>query len=53
MINMSNIVTTDIVASNGIIHVIDTVLDAPSVEACATSRNAFGEWWFLNIVWLD
>jgi len=30
---MSNIVTTDIVASNGIIHVIDTVLDAPSVEA--------------------
>ena len=33
MINMSNIVTTDIVASNGIIHVIDTVLDAPSVEA--------------------
>ena len=33
MINMSNIVTTDIAASNGIIHVIDTVLDAPSVEA--------------------
>ena len=31
MINGSNIVTTDIVAANGIIHVIDAVLQAPSV----------------------
>jgi len=33
MINTSNIVTTDIVAANGIIHVIDTVLNAPSVAS--------------------
>ena len=33
MINSSNIVITDIVASNGIIHVIDTVLNAPSVAS--------------------
>ena len=31
VINGSNIVTTDIVAANGIIHVIDAVLQAPSV----------------------
>ena len=30
MIEGANIVTTDIVASNGIIHVIDVVLEAPS-----------------------
>ena len=33
IINSSNIIVTDIVASNGIIHVIDTVLSAPSVAA--------------------
>jgi uncharacterized surface protein with fasciclin (FAS1) repeats len=33
MIDSSNIVTTDIVASNGIIHVIDSVLSAPSVAS--------------------
>ena len=33
MVNSSNIVMTDIVASNGIIHVIDTVLNAPSVAS--------------------
>ena len=33
MIDMANIVTTDIVAANGIIHVIDTVLEAPSATA--------------------
>jgi uncharacterized surface protein with fasciclin (FAS1) repeats len=30
-VNGSNIITTDIVAANGIIHVIDAVLQAPSV----------------------
>ena len=33
MIEGANIVTTDIVASNGIIHVIDVVLEAPSAVA--------------------
>ena len=33
MIEGANIVTTDIVASNGIIHVIDVVLEAPSATA--------------------
>ncbi|MBP7687692.1 MAG: fasciclin domain-containing protein, partial [Thermoflexales bacterium] len=35
MVNDANVVTTDIAASNGVIHVIDTVLLPPAEEAMA------------------
>lgn len=36
MVNDANVVTTDIAASNGVIHVIDTVLLPPADEAMAS-----------------
>ena len=40
LVNDSKVITTDIVASNGIIHVIDTVLIPPSPAPVAVSNNA-------------
>ncbi|MGB7488171.1 MAG: fasciclin domain-containing protein [Phormidesmis sp.] len=35
MVNGANVVTPDVTASNGVIHVIDTVLLPPSVDPAA------------------
>ncbi|MDZ7764059.1 MAG: fasciclin domain-containing protein [Melioribacteraceae bacterium] len=41
LLNDSKVTTTDIQASNGVIHVIDTVLLPPSENKQATSKKAY------------
>ncbi|HCG94622.1 MAG TPA: adhesion lipoprotein, partial [Halieaceae bacterium] len=50
MINDANIVTTDIVASNGVIHVIDMVMDAPSSEPPPIAITLAAEGSFTTLV---
>ena len=50
MINDANIVTTDIVASNGVIHVIDMVMDAPSSEPPPITITLAAEGSFTTLV---
>ena len=52
MINDANIVTTDIVASNGVIHVIDMVMDAPSSEPPPIAITLAAEGSFTTLVGL-
>ncbi len=41
MINDANIVATDVMASNGVIHVIDAVILPPAASAAAAMTNGF------------
>ena len=43
MVNDANIVATDIETSNGVIHVIDTVILPPSITGAAMSEEAMAE----------
>ena len=43
MINDANVVATDVTASNGVIHVIDSVILPPAPEAAAESAPAEGD----------
>jgi uncharacterized surface protein with fasciclin (FAS1) repeats len=48
MIESANIVVTDIVASNGIIHVIDSVLEGTECNRCTTCCSTCFRRFFLN-----
>jgi len=39
---MSTVVTADVAASNGIVHVVDTVIDLPTIATFATTNPALG-----------
>ncbi|MCB9117761.1 MAG: fasciclin domain-containing protein [Caldilineaceae bacterium] len=43
MVNDANIIATDIETSNGVIHVIDTVILPPSITGAAMSEEAMAE----------